>query len=176
MKYIDKVSLPYGSIILTDCENLCESVSDAIYASDKFFRIINPLASGRVDSYNRSIKNSFKDLLPLCKYRLVYFSSRRIEREESYIDIGFNSISLSYDYSFLFDDIDDMTGKKVLCGGVEQKLIIWPDGASFKEYFSKNEYLNSKYESGDISARYNLSEGVGFKHQGAYKFAKMIIG
>lgn len=175
MKYIDKVALPYGSIILTDTEILCESVSDAINAGDKFFRIINQFAPGRIDSYNRSIKNSFKDLLPLCKYRLVYFSSKRIEREEAYINIGFNSINLSYDYSFLFDGIYDLTGKNVLCGGIKQKLIIWPDGALSKQYLSKDEYLNSKYEYGDISARYNLSDGAGFKHQGAYKFVKMII-
>lgn len=181
MKYINKIKLAYGSVFLTDSGDMTYNVVTAANICNESFRIITPTAVGRVDSYDGTIRENFNDLLPLCNNRLIYVShkDKRILEEYAEIDIGFDTVTMVYDYSFMFDQMPNLVGKHIVYDNDTKVIFVKPYWA-VSEFKSRDEYLNSKYAPNlmkeDIHTAYRLADDYGMQENFyAYQLAKMIV-
>lgn len=162
-KYLDRISVGYGAMFLTDDKELCYNLKQAVEMASSEFYIINPLAPGKIDGFSGKIWRTYKEFPQLASVRTVRISDEenpRILDEEFSLIVNGYSLYIYYDYEFLFNEkLPNLVGEKIMDNGEEKTLTIRPLVLPYRSYKSPVEYLNSDFEDRrDVEVSYAFEE------------------
>ena len=151
IKYLENISLEYGSFFMSDRKYLFTDIPHAIYNSGRYFYIISPYSSGEINDYKWHIRSTYDDFSVLAKVRKVHLSfysdDTTMIYEEFDIKVNGKDIHCRYDYDLTFDEdrtLPNLVGKTIKTHeGI--RTITLPS----QEFSSVKEYIDSPYKTGE---------------------------